>query len=171
MRDRTSPRAGALTGRGPCPTKNVNVQTLASQLIGTWRLVSREDRTSEGEQRVDPGLGSDPIALLVYDSGGNFAAQFMKRDRSEIASPAPAAAGANNSVAVGGYDAYFGTYTVDEAAGSVTQRLVGSLSAGDVGKVVTREMRVEGDRLTIELATTSASGEPVTRVLVWVRAA
>jgi len=95
----------------------------------------------------------------------------MKRDRPDIASPAPSAAGANNRVAVGGYDASFGTYTVDEAAGSVTQRLVGSLSPGDVGKVATPEMRVQGNRLTIELAATSASGVPVTRTLVWVRSA
>jgi hypothetical protein len=147
------------------------MQTLASQLIGTWRLVSREDRTEDGERRVDPGLGSDPIALLVYDAAGNFAAQFMKRDRSDTGSQAPAMAGLNNSMAVGGYDAYFGTYTVDEAARSVTQRLIGALSAGDVGKVVTREMLVDGDRLTIQLETTSASGEPVVRTLTWARAA
>jgi hypothetical protein len=35
--------------------------TLASQLVGTWRLVSREDHTVAGERRVDPGLGADPI--------------------------------------------------------------------------------------------------------------
>ena len=78
---------------------------LSHALIGTWRLVSREDRTASGERRIDPGLGADPIALLVYDRGGNFAAQFMKRDRRS----APAATGAsspNNSQAVGGYDAY-----------------------------------------------------------------
>jgi hypothetical protein len=73
-------------------------------------------------------------------------------------------------VAVGGYDAYFGTYTVDEVAGTVTQQLVGALSPGDVGKVVTREVRIDDDRLTIELATSSADGEPLTRTLVWLRA-
>jgi hypothetical protein len=145
------------------------LDTLASRLIGTWRLISREDRTPAGERRIDPGLGSDPVALLVYDSAGNFAAQFMKRDRSEVVPGPMAATSLNNSVAVGGYDAYFGTYTVDDVTGSVTQRLVGALSPADIGKVVTREMRVEGDRLTIELAT-SAGGEPVTRTLIWTRA-
>lgn len=57
---------------------------LASQLIGTWRLLTREDRNAAGELRVDPALGPDPLALLVYDAGGNFAAQFMKRDRSLV---------------------------------------------------------------------------------------
>jgi hypothetical protein len=42
--------------------------TLGSQLIGTWRLVSREDRTLDGQPRVDPILGADPIAVLIYDA-------------------------------------------------------------------------------------------------------
>lgn len=145
--------------------------TLVSRLIGTWRLLSREDRTPDGELRIDPGLGADPIALLVYDSSGNFTAQFMKRDRSEIASAVLAAAGENNSVAVGGYDAYFGTYTVDEESGSVTQNLLGALTPGDVGKVVTRGMSIDHDRLTIQLATRSADGESITRTLTWERVA
>jgi hypothetical protein len=145
--------------------------TLATQLIGTWRLVSREDRTAAGERRIDPGLGADPVAMLVYDTAGNFAAQFMRRDRSgdEVAVAAPA--GLNNSTAVGGYDAYFGKYTVDEASSSVTQTLDGALSPGDVGKVVTREMHVDGDTLTIVLATTSGDGEGITRTLIWRRSA
>ena len=144
---------------------------LASQLIGTWRLVSREDRTAAGERRIDPGLGADPVAILVYDVAGNFAAQFMKRDRSGADVAVAARAGVNNSAAVGGYDAYFGRYTVDEASSSVTQTLDGALSPGDVGKVVTREMHVDRDTLTIELATTSGDGEPVTRTLIWNRSA
>jgi len=130
-----------------------------------------EDRGSVGEQRIDPSLGADPVAMLVYDSAGNFAAQFMKRDRASSEAGALRQASANNSAAVNGYDAYFGKYTVDEASRSVTQVLEGSLSPGDVGKVVTREMRVDGDTLTIELATTSGDGEPVTRTLVWRRSA
>src|SRR5665213_1325985 len=117
------------------------LKTLASQLIGTWQLLSREDRTAAGERRIDPGLGGDPVALLVYDAAGNFAAQFMKRDRSSDAVAVTGRAGVNNSSAVNGYDAYFGSYTVDEASGSVTQVLHGALSRGDVGKVVTREMQ------------------------------
>jgi hypothetical protein len=146
--------------------------SLREQLIGTWRLVAREDRTLDGEPRVDPVLGKDPIAILVYDAAGNFAAQFMRRDRSAAVAPAaPAARGANNSTAVNGYDAYFGTYTVDDGSGTVTQRLQGAISAGDVGRVVTREMRVVDDELTIALSTTSATGEPIVRTLRWTRSA
>lgn len=141
---------------------------LSADLPGTWELASRIDVTDAGERRVDPSLGSDPIALLTYDRSGHFAAQFMKRDRSTPVADAPAGA-PNNSRAVGGYDAYFGTYTVDDAKGTVTQRLLGSLSPENVGQVLTRAMTVRGDTLTIQVRTTSAEGEPVTRTLEWRR--
>ena len=144
---------------------------LSQTLIGTWRLVSREDRTASGERRVDPALGAEPIALLVYDRGGNFAAQFMKRDRRAAAAVTAAAPGPNNSRAVGGYDAYFGSYTVDDAAGTVTQQLVGALSPENLGRVLTRTMRVSGDELVIQLDTAGEDGTPIVRTLRWTRAA
>ena len=144
---------------------------LSQSLIGTWRLVSREDRTASGERRTDPALGANPIALLVYDRAGNFAAQFMKRDRQAVAPARAGPVGPNNSRAVEGYDAYFGSYTVDDAAGTVTQRLVASLSPENVGMMLTRSMRVSKDELTIQLDTASADGTPVVRTLRWTRAA
>lgn len=159
-----------------CPEPNSISRRLSESLVGTWELLSRVDRTAAGERRVEPALGEDPVALLYYDRSGHFAAQFMKRDRSgnaRVASDAavtpPDRAAPNNSRAQGGYDAYFGTYTVDDANGTVTQRLLGALSAENVGQVLTREMRVDGDTLTIALATATGSGEPVTRTLVWRR--
>lgn len=144
---------------------------LSQVLLGTWRLLSREDRTATGERPVDPGLGADPHALLFYDRAGNFAAQFMKRVRDLVDPAVPQSSAPNNSRAVGGYDAYFGTYTVDDVAGTVTQRLVGALSAENVGLVLTRSMRVAGDELVIQLETASADGTPITRTLRWRRAA
>jgi hypothetical protein len=142
---------------------------LSVTLPGTWELLSRIDLTDAGERRVDPSLGADPVAMLIYDRSDHFAAQFMKRDRTTSAVTDLPAAGANNSRAQGGYDAYFGTYEVDDSAGTVTQRLLGALSAENVGLVLTRGMQVEADRLTIRLRTTAATGEPVTRTLVWKR--
>jgi Lipocalin-like domain len=144
---------------------------LSEALVGTWRLLSRVDVTAAGERRIDPALGEDPLAILVYDRGGNFAAQFMKRVRSPPAADSPERTAPNNSRAIGGYDAYFGTYTVDDSRGTVTQRLVGALSPENVGLVLTRSMRVEGDELVIQLDTASSDGTPVLRTLRWRRAA
>jgi Lipocalin-like domain len=146
---------------------------LSKLLVGTWLLLSRIDRTRKGERRIEPMLGEDPIAFLYYDSSGNFAAQFMKRNRGADPEPTVAVSSSttpNNTRAQGGYDAYFGTYAVDDAQGTVTQTLVGALSPGNVGLVLTRAMSVDGDVLTIALETAAADGEPVTRTLVWHRA-
>ena len=141
---------------------------LSESLPGTWQLISRVDMTASGERRPEPSLGEDPIALLIYDRAGNFAAQFMKRDRSAVIAEI-AGAGANNTRAMGGYDAYFGTYTIDDATQSVTQRLVGSLSRENVDSVLTRRMQVKGDELVIRVSTSASDGTEITRTLIWHR--
>lgn len=142
---------------------------LSASMVGTWELLSREDRTASGAPRSEPSLGSDPVSLLFFDASGHFAAQFMKRDRSVVAEPEARGAAANNSRARGGYDAYFGTYTVDDATGTVTTRLSAALSQENVGQSFSRTMEVNGDLLVIRLDTSTSSGEPVVRTLRWRR--
>ncbi|HJW94062.1 MAG TPA: lipocalin-like domain-containing protein [Thermoanaerobaculia bacterium] len=140
---------------------------LSETLIGTWELRSRIDTDDAGVRRPEPSLGEDPVALLIYDRGGNFAAQFMRRDRSTVVDDA-AASGSNNSRAIGGYDAYFGTYSVDDENGTVTQVLRGALSRENLGMTLTRGMTVIDDTLIIRLQTT-VNGVAVTRELRWTR--
>jgi lipocalin-like protein len=147
---------------------------LKSAVIGCWKLVSREDYDREGGRNIDPILGADPIGILTFASG-HFAAQFMNRNNGgpvsagSTASPwagAPASSlpkPLNNSVAVNGYDAYFGTYTLDAAAGTITTTLEGSVAPANIGVTLTRDIRVEGDRLIIRLDTTAFDGTPITR--------
>ncbi len=141
---------------------------LSATLPGTWQLLSRIDVSADGARRAEPSLGDDPIALLIYDRAGHFAAQFMKRDRTNLAPDGPSGA-PNNSRTQGGYDTYFGEYAIDDAAGTVTQRLLGSLSPENVGSTLTRAMQIDGDTLTIRLDTTAFDGVPVTRTLTWRR--
>jgi hypothetical protein len=141
---------------------------LSVQLPGTWRLLSRIDIDDTGKRVPDPALGSAPVALLFYDRTGNFAAQFMNPDRNQPFAEGPAIA-KNNTQAIGGYDAYFGEYEVDDATGVVTQKLLGSLSKQNVGATISRMMTVAGDSLVIKLETVAWNGAPVTRTLTWER--
>src|SRR5262249_14808559 len=141
---------------------------LSRSLPGSWLLESRIDVTASGERRPEPSLGEHPIALLIYDRAGHFAAQFMKRDRSAIGSDGPIGA-TNNTRAQSGYDAYFVSDSVDDSANAATQRLHGSLSQENVGLVLTRDMNVRGDELVIRLQTSAADGTPVPRTLTWRR--
>lgn len=143
---------------------------LSVSLPGTWELESRIDIDSTGQRAPEPALGADPIAMLIYDNAGHFSAQFMRRDRTSDVPDGPSAA-KNNSRAQGGYDAYFGTYTVDDASGTVTQRLLGALSNEHVGAVLTRAMEVQGEALVIRLDTSASNGAAVIRTLTWRRVA
>ncbi len=145
------------------------VGALAHHLVGTWRLLSRVDRDASGGAVDEPSLGSDPLALLFFDATGNFAAQFMRRDRSAGVA-APEFTAQNNTTAVGGYDAYFGTYEVDEASGDVRTYLVAALSPSHVGATLMRNMKVEDGKLIIRLTTTTPDNKPVNRTLTWERA-
>jgi len=141
---------------------------LTAAIRGIWWLLTREDWTKNGEKRIDPTLGADPIGMLSY-SGTHFAAQFMKRDRNEAAGEEVFYSGHNNTSAMGGYDAYFGTYKVDEQTGQVAHTLIGSITPANIGITVSRDMRADQDKLIIQLETTRPDGEPVTRTLTWKR--
>lgn len=150
---------------------------LERAILGTWRLLSREDYDREGRKLIDPFLGPDPLGIVGFGEG-HFAAQFMNRRRGlGPASGSPAippggsspAPSANNSSAVDGYDAYFGTYTLDAAAGTITVTLEACVAPANVGMRFTRDVRVNGDRLVIRLATTAADGTPITRTLTFQR--
>ena len=146
--------------------KKVSLPAVASNLgaaiVGVWMLKSREDVDASGQIRIDPFLGRDPLGLLCFGPK-HFAAQFMKRDRSRQENVPLPVQGKNNTLAVDGYDAYFGTYTVDEVAGTLTTRLEGSISAANVGNTYVRNVRVVDDELIIQLDTTAADGTPITR--------
>lgn len=141
---------------------------LAKTLPGIWWLQSREDWTLGSEQRIDPVLGASPIAILSYSST-HFAAQFMKRDRSSVPFDQVFSPGQNNTNAIGGYDAYFGTYSINEATGDVAHTLIGSINPINIGMTTTRSLRVEVDQLTLQLETTTPEGEPIIRTLIWSR--
>jgi lipocalin-like protein len=141
---------------------------LGNNIRGTWWLLSREDHTKDGQRRVDPILGTDPIAILVY-ANDHFAAQFMKRERNTDAMAQLTGAGQNNTSAIGGYDAYFGIYRVNEGTNKVAHTLVGSINPANIGMTVYRDLKAEDDKLIIQLDTTTQQGEPIQRTLTWKR--
>jgi hypothetical protein len=131
--------------------------------------------TSDGKGLVDPGLSETPTGVLIYDRFGHVAAQLSRPGRTvgALADECRAAEkvkGTNDTAqTILGYDAYFGTYTVDAKEGVVTHHLESALFPGDIGKNIKRNFTVAGDTLTIKFHTTTADGTPVVRTLVWDR--
>ena len=145
--------------KGSLPRRTAN---LAATILGTWKLKSREDVDAAGQVHIDPFLGRDPLGILCFGRT-HFAAQFMKRDRSEEENVSERAQAKNNTAAVNGYDAYFGTYTVDETAGTLATHLEGSISPENIGTTYVRNVRVMGNELIIQLDTTALDGTAITR--------
>jgi len=148
----------------PAPTAN-----LAASILGMWRLKSREDVDASGQRRVDPLLGPTPLGILCF-APGYFAMQLMRRDRSAPENAQRQVQTNNNSSAVDGYDAYFGTYTLDETNGALTVHLEASISPSNIGSSFVRDIRMIDDELVIQLSTTTADdGAPITRTLTFSR--
>ncbi len=149
--------------------------SIRAQLVGSWRLVSRQSRLANGQLELDPGLSITPLGVLIYDQSGHVAAQLSRRDRTigMIGDECPAAATTkgtpDTAQTVLGYDAYFGTYTINERDGIVTHHLEAALWPGDIGKDIDRHFTISGNRLTIAFNTTTKEGAKVTRTLVWER--
>ena len=138
------------------------IANLRTAILGIWKLKSREDVDARAQVHIDPFLGRDPFGILCFGPT-HFAAQFMKRDRSRQENMLQRVQAENNTVGVDGYDAYFGTYSIDEIAGTLTTHLEGSISPANIGATYIRDARVVGDELFIRLQTSALDGTAITR--------
>ena len=148
----------------PLPDQDTD---LAVSIVGVWGLTTREDYDEVGNRLVDPHLGADPVGLLAF-SVDYFSAQFSKRVRSEP-SEAVAVQTANNCSTVGGYDAYFGRYWIDETGEAIVVHLEGSITPANTGQEFTRTTRASERQLLIRLDTSTDNGTPITRTLTFKR--
>ncbi len=130
---------------------------LRKPFVGSWRLVSIEGGNNTTTR------GSKPTGLIVYDAHGNMAAQ-IQPDR-----PRPTYTGTPTAEQMAermrGYTAYFGTYTIDEQASTVTHHRQGMLDAGAVDFVRKFELAPGGNRITL----TPVGGTGTPTHLTWER--
>src|SRR3989338_1043594 len=115
--------------------------SLARQLVGTWRLLSWEDR-AKPEGPWTHRYGEHPFGLFIYTADGHVAIQVMRNGPPDPT--APAATGL-----AGPFHAYYGTFIVDEAKMIVHHLVVASDSPSQVNTDQPREFQVMGDRLIL----------------------
>ena len=107
---------------------------VANKLLGAWRYVSTRINGSNWDR------GANPKGMIYYGPHGEMAVQIapdVDRTRAGAAMTPQEA-----FTAVKDYIAYFGTYTVDEAASTVTHHRQDSLQPGDQGRSGTA-LRIE----------------------------
>ena len=103
---------------------------VAKKLIGAWRYVGTRINGGNWDR------GANPKGMIYYGPHGEMAVQIapdVERKRAgDVTTPEEA------KIALTDYIAYFGTYTIDEQAGTVTHHRQASLQPGDSGDLVRR---------------------------------
>ena len=164
-------RASGISSTGHTPETSLTGQPKPSakeMLLGTWKLVSCGGYWSDG--RVTYPYGENPEGLLVYDSGGHFSGQLQGQGRPLFES-GNLLKGAPEEIkaAFEGYVAYYGTYEVDEEAGSLTHHVQGSLFPNGVGNTQTRLYEFKDEKLSLTTLPFVGKRNQLTLTLLWER--
>jgi hypothetical protein len=104
-----------------------------SSLIGAWHLVRIDAPGPDGKVAPTP----QPKGMLIYTLDGHMSVQLMYP--KSASSP-------DNEYVLGGYEASFGSYDLDEAKHLVTHHVQGSITRDLlVGKDLPRVYQLTGD--------------------------
>jgi hypothetical protein len=136
-------------------------------LVGTWRLVSYEERDEDGG--ITHPLGRDAVGFLTYTADGYMTGQLGRADRAHVSvDDWEGAPDAEVATAARDYFAYCGTY---EFRGDTVVHRVGlCLMPNWIGGEQVRDVALNGDSLTLSTLFMSIAGRQQTASLVWHRA-
>ena len=88
-------------------------------IAGTYRLVIVDNITADGS-RVHL-YGDNPQGILIFDAKGNYSLQIMSAGRPKFAAGDKSkGTDQENRAAITGCNTHFGTYLIDENAGTIT---------------------------------------------------
>jgi hypothetical protein len=98
------------------------------KLIGAWRLAWEDEQGTDGKMKHIV----DHKGTIVYTRDGHMSVQIMlpSTDPRDVSNPV--------KYDQGGYEAYYGSYEVNEQAHTVTHHVQGALVRALVGKDLTR---------------------------------
>ena len=140
-------------------------KTFRDQLIGTWTLVSWEQKKADGSKLQR--YGADPKGIAFFDAGGRYIITVMQSGRPNYASNALWQGTADeNKATADGTITYFGTYSVSEADRVIDILIEGSSFPNWNGTRQKRIVAITEDQLTLTVR--PANGEAVD--VVWTRA-
>lgn len=144
---------------------------LRGSLIGTWKLISYEERPVDGSPSVYP-MSENPVGLIMYTPDGYMSAQLMHPLRKPFAG-GDWFSGTEQEYReeATSYIAYSGRFNVDERRQSLTHSMFVSLFPNWLGQTQPRIVRIEGDKLHLSTASPiSSGGRTVNSYLCWQRA-
>ena len=123
-------------------------QPLKEQLVGTWTLVSWEQKKSDGTKLER--YGANPKGIAFFDVAGRYIITVMRSDRANYASNALWQGTAEeNKATADGTITYFGTYSVSDGDRGIAIHIEGSSFPNWNGADQKRAVAITGDRLTL----------------------
>lgn len=141
---------------------DANGMNLTEQFIGSWSLISWTARSADGE--LTHPFGEDAVGRIMYDGSGQMAALLMRRERTAFASDRPQETTLEEcEAAFREYFSYYGSFTVQAAAGRVTHHVVASLHPNWVGQDQERDFHFSDKTLTLSFVNTDG----IKHELVW----
>ena len=143
-------------------------QVVTADLVGAWSLESYLD-TIDGAETMHP-LGLDPKGLLIYTPDEFMSAQLMRTDRSPLGlGNANAGTMSDYREKAVDYIGYSGMYHFDEHTATVFHMPSVSFAPGLIGRRLKRQVKLDGDRLTLTVLTPGVEGKSVTSILSWLK--
>jgi hypothetical protein len=146
-------RRAVISAISLAPFSRASASTAAerNKFIGVWKLVSGESRNEvTGEVRYP--WGRQPVGRLSYDEAGRVFAQLMNPGRRSVGGAANRGAAAAIATAstddmremLTGFNAYFGTFDVDEPSRTMIHHLQSALIPSWVGTDQRRKYEFSG---------------------------
>ena len=121
-----------------------------AQLVGTWTLLSWEQKKGDGT-KVER-YGTSPKGIAFFDAGGRYIITVMRSDRARYASNALwQGTPEENKETADGTITYFGKYSISEADSSIAIHVEGSSFPNWNGTDQKRSVAITGDRLILTL--------------------
>ena len=130
-------------------------KSLKDQLIGSWIITSNNAVAPDGTKHQL--FGPNPKGILVFDSTGQYAQIFVNPDVPKFKiNNRLKGTPEENTAAVHGTTATFGTWSVDEASKTVTVRYLGGMFPNQAGTDSKRTVSVSGNELKVSNPATAA---------------
>jgi hypothetical protein len=142
---------------------------LREQLVGTWDLVSTYAERQNGA-RLDP-FGPNPSGRYMLDATGRFSYMIYESGRPKFASNnRREGTPEENKATVQGVIAFYGTYTVDESARTVTWHVERCTFSNWEGSDRKANVTLNGDDLSYTADPISSAAGSFVPYVTWKRA-
>lgn len=127
--------------------EQTSLHDFPKKLVGTWKLISAEDKDPNTGQWGQYTFGNPPSGYFIYDATGHASIQIMTTPKQNIntsGNPPAADPTPDQALAIfNNYIAYYGTYTADQH--NISVQVEGAWDPTQVGSAQVRPYELADD--------------------------